>query len=202
MQLEGQCPRHDSRPSPPNCASLGRLADWSSPNPESSATHHTSGRIDADRAQVRRAICWNDHSLAAYHAVGLARLGSQDAVRKLIGGPWAIRYSLSHLVKDEETLSEEDWKRTYRILAHGSLAAGYLTGDFESVSYSAAAASTGLMDLRTAQWSPADARRWLGKPEHRELAWQQLPRIREQGEPNPARYRRPWPWKQPSSVHP
>ena len=33
-----------------------------------SATHHTAGRIDADNVQVRRAICWNDHSLAAYQA--------------------------------------------------------------------------------------------------------------------------------------
>src|ERR1700730_10126072 len=32
-----------------------------------SATHHTRGRIDADNNQVRRAICWNDHSLAHYH---------------------------------------------------------------------------------------------------------------------------------------
>ncbi len=177
MQLEGQA-HATTRAIAARLRDLGRLADWVAGG--ISATHHTSGRIDADRTQVRRAICWNDHSLATYHAVGLARLGGQDAVRKLIGGPWAIRYSLSHLVKDEETLSEEDWKRTYRILPHGSLAAGYLTGDFESVSYSAAA-STGLMDLRTAQWCRPmlDA---LGKPEHRELAWQQLPRIREQGE--------------------
>src|SRR5262245_28073189 len=62
-----------------------------------SGTHHTAGRIDRDRLQVRRAICWNDHSLAAYHERGLARLGGQQKVIDLIGGPWAIRYSLSHL---------------------------------------------------------------------------------------------------------
>ena len=102
---------------------LGRLADWVAGG--ISATHHTSGRIDRDHKQVRRAICWNDHSLATYHAVGLERLGGQEAVRRCIGGPWAIRYALSHLVKDEESLSEDDWQRTYRILPHGSLAAGY-----------------------------------------------------------------------------
>jgi xylulokinase len=177
MQLEGQA-RATTRAIAARLRDLGRLADWAAGG--ISATHHTSGRIDRDRTQVRRAICWNDHSLATYHAVGLQRLGGQEAVRKLIGGPWAIRYSLSHLVKDEETLSADDWQRTYRILPHGSLAAGFLTGDFDSASVSSAA-STGLMDLRTAQWCRPmlDA---IGKPEHRELTWQQLPRIRDQGD--------------------
>jgi sugar (pentulose or hexulose) kinase len=177
MQLEGQA-RATTRAMAARLRDLGRLNNWVAGG--ISATHHTSGRIDRDHTQVRRAICWNDHSLATYHALGLQRLGGQEAVRKLIGGPWAIRYSLSHLVKDEEALSLADWKRTYRILAHGSLAAGYLTGDFDSASVSAAA-STGLMDLRTAQWRRPmlDA---LAGPEHRELAWSQLPRIREQSE--------------------
>jgi sugar (pentulose or hexulose) kinase len=177
MQLEGQA-RASTRAIAARLRDLGRLAHWAAGG--ISATHHTSGRIDCDRTQVRRAICWNDHSLATYHGVGLERLGGQEAVRKLIGGPWAIRYSLSHLVKDEATLSEDDWKRTYRILPHGSLAAGYLTGEFDGISVSAAA-SSGIMDLRTAQWCRPmlDA---LGKPDHRELAWQQLPRIREQSE--------------------
>jgi sugar (pentulose or hexulose) kinase len=177
MQLEGQA-RASTRAIAARLHELGRLAHWVAGG--ISATHHTSGRIDRDHAQVRRAICWNDHSLATYHAVGLERLGGQEAVRKLIGGPWAIRYSLSHLVKDEETLSEADWMRTHRILPHGSLAAGYLTGEFDGASVSAAA-STGIMDLRTAQWCRPmlDA---LGKPEHRDLAWQQLPRIRDQGD--------------------
>ncbi len=177
MQLEGQA-RASTRAIAARLRDLGRLQHWAAGG--ISATHHTSGRIDADYAQVRRAICWNDYSLATYHAIGLERLGGQEAVRKLTGGPWAIRYSLSHLVKDEETLSTADWRRTYRTLSHGSLAAGYLTGDFDGASVSAAA-STGMMDLRTAQWCRPmlDA---LGKPEHRDLAWQQLPRIREQGE--------------------
>ena len=46
-------------------------------------------------------ICWNDQTLAEYHAIGLKRLGGQKQVRERIGGPWAIRYTLSHLVKDE-----------------------------------------------------------------------------------------------------
>jgi sugar (pentulose or hexulose) kinase len=146
-----------------------------------SATHHSAGRIDEDAVQVRRAICWNDHTLAAYHERGLERLGGQDRVIKAIGGPWAIRYTLSHLVKDEEMLSAEDWKRTWRILPHGGLAAGFLTGNFEEVSVSVAA-STGLMNLRTGKWS----RFMLGalaQESYRRLAWKQLPIITDADEP-------------------
>src|SRR5438094_9610035 len=121
MQLEGTA-RASTRAMANRLRERGRLSDWVAGG--ISATHHTSGRIDADRVQVRRAICWNDHTLALYHALGLARLGGQDRVRQLIGGPWAIRYSLSHLVKDEALLPPADWQRTSRILAHGSLAAG------------------------------------------------------------------------------
>src|SRR5207253_2003148 len=115
------------------------------------------------------------------HARGLERLGGQERVRELIGGPWATRYTLSHLVKDEECLSEADWQRTAFILPHGALAAGFLTGRFDVVSISAAA-STGIMDLRTGKWHRPmlDA---LAKPEHRELAWRQLPRIIDHLEP-------------------
>src|SRR5713226_7110124 len=81
MQLEGQA-RASVR------AMASRLRQLKLPRPwvagGISATHHTAGRIDADRVQVRRAICWNDHSLAAYHATGLRRLGGQDQVRQLI----------------------------------------------------------------------------------------------------------------------
>ena len=140
-----------------------------------SATHHTAGRIDAHHNQVRRAICWNDESLAKYHKIGLARLGGQQRVIERIGGPWAIRYSLSHLVKDEAELPRAEWERTVRILPHGSLAAGYLTGQFETISISSAA-STGIMDPRTNQWCQAmlDA---LESSLYRKLAAQQLPRI-------------------------
>lgn len=171
MQLEGQA-RATVRAMAARLRKLGRLR-WIAGG--ISATHHTAGRIDADHVQVRRAICWNDHTLASYHARGLERLGGQQRVRQLIGGPWAVRYSLSHLVKDEATLSPADWQRTQRILSHGSLAAGYLTGNFDVVSVSGAA-STGIMDLRTGQWCRGmlDA---LERPEYRELAWQQLPRI-------------------------
>ncbi|HWG41519.1 MAG TPA: FGGY-family carbohydrate kinase [Gemmataceae bacterium] len=140
-----------------------------------SATHHTAGRIDENNVQVRRAICWNDHSLAPYHARGLERLGGQDKVIQAIGGPWAIRYTLSHLVKDEEYLPREGWKQTRRMLPHGPLAAGFLTGNFDAVSVSAAA-STGIMNLRTRKWS----RFMLGSLqdlEYRQLAWKHLPVI-------------------------
>jgi sugar (pentulose or hexulose) kinase len=178
MQLEGQA-RASTRSVAARLRELGRLGDWAAGG--ISATHHTAGRIDRDRVQVRRAICWNDHSLAAYHTRGLARLGGQERVKELIGGPWAIRYSLSHLVKDEECLSRPEWERTDRILPHGALAAGFLTGNFDVISVSAAA-STGMMDLRRNQWCRPmlDA---LTTPEYRDLAWNALPRIVDQYEP-------------------
>jgi sugar (pentulose or hexulose) kinase len=184
MQLEGQA-RSSVRAIAARLRELGRLNDWVAGG--ISATHHTAGRIDRDWLQVRRAICWNDHTLARYHQKGLERLGGQDRVRQWIGGPWAIRYSLSHLVKDEEHLPPAEWKRTYRILPHGPLAAGYLTGNFEVISVSAAA-STGMMDLRTRQWrremlgaiqTPKTARGMI----YEELAWQHLPRIVDHCEP-------------------
>ncbi len=178
MQLEGQA-RASVRAMAAKLRQLGRLPHWVAGG--ISATHHTSGRIDSNAAQVRRAICWNDHSLAAYHARGLERLGGQERVKQLIGGPWAIRYSLSHLVKDEQHLPLGDWQCTQWIAQHGSLAAGYLTGRFDVVSVSAAA-STGIMDLRTHQWCRGmlDA---LERPDLRELAWKQLPRIVDHYEP-------------------
>jgi sugar (pentulose or hexulose) kinase len=178
MQLEGQA-HASTRALAHRLREQGRLADWAAGGV--SATHHTAGRIDRDFVQVRRAICWNDHSLAAYHAKGLERLGGDQRARELIGGPWAIRYTLSHLVKDEAHLSAADWKRTYRMLPHGSLAAGFLTGNFDTASVSAAA-STGMMDLRTNKWCRAMLAA-VADPELRELAWTQLPRIVEQSEP-------------------
>jgi sugar (pentulose or hexulose) kinase len=177
-QLEGQA-RASTRLMASRLKTLGRLNDWVAGG--ISATHHTAGRIDADHTQVRRAICWNDHSLGDYHAIGLARLGGPDRVRQLIGGPWAIRYSLSHLVKDEECLEEAAWRRTYLILPHGALAAGYLTGNFDVLSVSSAA-STGLMNLESCTWC-RDMLDALANPEYRELAWHQLPRIADQYEP-------------------
>ncbi len=178
LQLEGQA-RGSVRAMADALRALGRLDDWRAGG--ISATHHTSGRIDAAHNQVRRAICWNDASLAKFHAKGLERLGGAKKVRELIGGPWAIRYSLSHLVKDEKTLNEKDWERTAKILSHGSLAAGYLTGNFDVTSVSCAA-STGIMDLRTKEWCKAmlDA---IECPTYRELAWRQLPRIIDHFEP-------------------
>jgi xylulokinase len=172
LQLEGQA-RASVRAMAARLREQGRLAHWAAGG--IAATHHSAGRLDGDTNQVRRAICWNDQTLAAYHARGLERLGGQDRARELIGGPWAIRYSLSHLIKDEETLPESDWRRTRRILGHGSLAAGYLTGNFNVTSVSSAA-STGLMDLRTCQWCRPmlDA---LARPDYRDLAWNALPRI-------------------------
>jgi xylulokinase len=172
MQLEGQA-LASVRALGARLEEQGRAADWVAGG--ISATHHTAGRIDASGVQVRRAICWNDHTLAEYHARGLERLGGQDKVVKAVGGPWAIRYTLSHLVKDEECLSAEDWRRTRWVLPHGGLAAGFLTGHFGRVSVSVAA-STGIMNLRTGKWS----RFMLGAlmdPAYRQMAWSQLPEI-------------------------
>jgi xylulokinase len=178
MQLEGQA-RASTRAIAARLHELGRLQHWVAGG--ISATHHTNGRIDVDHNPIRRAICWNDHSLAEYHARGLARLGGQDAVRNLIGGPWAIRYSLSHLVKDESCLPRADWGRTEHILPHGSLAVGYLTGNFDAASVSAAA-STGMMDLRTNEWS-IEMLMALESLEYRGLVMLQLPEIYEQSRP-------------------
>jgi sugar (pentulose or hexulose) kinase len=178
MQLEGQA-RASVRATARQLGALGRLAHWITGG--ISATHHTAGRIDAERVQVRRAICWNDFSLTPYHAQGLERLGGQERIKELIGGPWAIRYSLSHLVKDETCLARADWKRTQRIAQHGALAAGYLTGNFDAVSVSAAA-STGIMDLRRCAWCK-EMLIALENTEYRRLAWEQLPRIVDQYDP-------------------
>lgn len=178
MQLEGQA-RASTRALAAQLRDLGRLQDWVAGG--ISATHHTAGRIDANNVQVRRAICWNDHSLAPFHEAALARLGGQEAVKQQVGGPWASRYTLSQLVKDASRLSEADWKRTKYILPHGPLAAGFLTGNFGVISVSAAA-STGIMDLRSCSWNRAmlDC---LEQPGQRDLAWKQLPRIVDHFEP-------------------
>lgn len=178
FQLEGQA-RAGVRAMAGLLREMGRLQDWVANG--ISATHHSSGRIDDNHTQVRRIVCWNDQTLAQYHEKGLKRLGGQQRVRELIGGPWASRYTLSHLVKDESNLGEREWRRTRWIAQHGSLAAGFLTGTFDVVSVSAAA-STGMMDLRSNQW----CRPMLDALENstcRELAWKQLPRIVDQLEP-------------------
>jgi len=172
MQLEGQA-YASVRAIAAELTRLGRIKDWVAGG--ISATHHTSARIDALGNQVRRAICWNDATLAEYHAKGLARLGGQERVEELIGGPWAIRYGLSHLVKDEVHLSPGDWRRTHRIAAHGVLAAGYLTGNFDVCSVSVGA-SSGIMDLRTNKWR-REMLEALENEEYRRLAWKQLPKI-------------------------
>src|SRR5215475_4483257 len=65
LQLEGQA-RASVRLMAAKLGQLGRLNDWVAGG--LSATHHSAGRIDAQQAQVRRLICWNDQTLAEYHA--------------------------------------------------------------------------------------------------------------------------------------
>ena len=110
-QLEGQA-RASVRAMAAALKRRRRLGDWVAGG--ISATHHTGGRIDRDRVQVRRAICWNDRTLAECRRRGEKRLGGKKKVRELIGGPWADRYALSHRVKDEDPqfCSPEGWHRT------------------------------------------------------------------------------------------
>src|SRR5438445_10030407 len=68
MQLEGQA-RASVRAMANALRELGRLQDWVAGG--ISATHHTAARIDRHHSPVRRAICWNDQSLARYHQRGL-----------------------------------------------------------------------------------------------------------------------------------
>lgn len=178
LQLEGQA-RTTTRAIAEQLRDIKRIQDWVGGG--ISATHHTAGRIDALGNQIRRAICWNDQTLARFHARGIERLGGEKMVPAMIGGPWAVRYSLSHLVKDEETLPEADWERTFKILPHGPLAAGYLTGNFGVTSVSSAA-STGMMDLRTNSWCRAMLNA-LASESHRELVWKTLPRIIDADQP-------------------
>ena len=178
LQLEGQA-RASMRALAGKLRDLGRLRDWKAGG--ISATHHTAGRIDAHGNPIRRMICWNDQTLAAYHEAGLARLGGQERAVELTGGPWAVRYSLSHLVKDETTLSVADWQRTKWVQPHGPLAAGFLTGRFDCISVSSAA-STGMLDLRTEKWRP-EMLLALENPDNRELAQKCLPSVIPMTEP-------------------
>ncbi len=178
MQLEGQA-RTTVRGLAAELRERNRLSDWIAGG--ISATHHSAGRIDSHHNQVRRAICWNDQTLAKYHAEGLERLGGQDRARELTGGPWAVRYTLSHLVKDEQTLSDADWSRTKYVAQHGALAAGYLTGRFDVTSVSCAA-STGIMDLRTHKWR-REMLAALAGDGRREQAWRSLPHIVDMNDP-------------------
>ena len=178
MQVEGQA-RASVRAIGEKLRAIGRLPDWIAAG--ISATHHTAGRLDALHLPVRRMICWNDTTLIPFHKKGLKRLGGPAGVQKLIGGPWAVRYSLSHLVKDEVSLKREDWERTVRILPHGPLAAGLLTGNYDVTSVSAAA-STGLMDFRRGKWAYGMLKA-LKSAELRKMAKRQLPQIVDQFTP-------------------
>ncbi len=172
MLLEGQA-RATTRALAAQLRDEERLNDWLAGG--ISATHHSAGRVDNWGNQVRRAICWNDQTLAEYHKIGMERLGGAGRVAEILGGPYAVRYSLSHLIKDEATLSHERWLNTYKILLHGPLAGGYLTGNFDATSISSAA-STGIMNFEKNEWARPmlDA---IANPEYRELAWNQLPKI-------------------------
>jgi xylulokinase len=175
LQLEGQA-RSSTRRIADELRAKGRIATWIAGG--ISATHHTAGRVDLRMNPIRRMICWNDQTLAEYHARGLARLGGPAKVQELLGGPWAVRYSLSHLVKDETTLPESDWHRPWRMVPHGTAAGGYLTGRSDVISISSAA-STGMMDFRSNQWARGMLEA-IARPEYRDSAWKALPAIQQE----------------------
>ena len=83
MQLEGQA-RASVRAMADALRRKKRLQDWVAGGV--SGTHHTAGRIDKNAMQVRRAICWNDRTLAECRKRGERRLGGKRKVRELIGG--------------------------------------------------------------------------------------------------------------------
>ncbi len=85
MQLEGQA-RASVRAIASELKAAGRINDWIAGG--ISATHHTAGRIDRSHNQVRRAICWNDQTLAAYRARGERRLGGAEARSRAPG--WSL----------------------------------------------------------------------------------------------------------------
>ena len=178
LQLEGQA-RAATRVIASQLSDLQLDTEWVAGG--ISATHHTAGWLDGDAAPIRRMICWNDQTLAKYHAGGLTRLGGQARAIELTGGPWAVRYGLSHFIKDETTLSELDWKRLTIFAPHALAAGGYLTGNFERISASTAA-STGLLDLRTNQWR-REMLEALANPERAEIIWDLLPDIIDWSEP-------------------
>lgn len=88
-QLEGQV-RAAVRAMAHRLRELGRLSDWQAIG--ISATHHTAGRIDRDALPVRRAICWNDGTLADVMLVVWSVLvGRPKFVNSSVGhGPSAI----------------------------------------------------------------------------------------------------------------
>jgi len=151
------------------------------------------GRIDADHVQVRRAICWNDQSLSVYHAKGWNGSRAKESARP-DRRPWAIRYSLSHLVKDEVSSRKKIGAERADCVArsaggwipHGSFGSQRVGGGVHR--------HHGSAHLRVA---PGNARR-LGQRGYRQLAWQQLPRIIDHGEPLDCSLNR-WRWK-PASI--
>jgi MYXO-CTERM domain-containing protein len=147
LLLEGQA-RATTRAIAAQLKEQNRLHDWLAGG--ISATHHTAGLVDDVGNPLRRAICWNDQTLAKYHLIGQNRLGGPERVREFIGGPWAERYTLSHIVKDFEH-DAGAWAKVRFMLSHGSLALADLTGRWGVTSISSAA-STGIMDLRSNRW--------------------------------------------------
>ena len=174
LQLEGQA-LATTRAIAADLADLQMESHWVAGG--ISATHHTAGWLDDRGNPIRRMICWNDQTLAKYHTVGLERLGGQERAKELSGGPWAVRYGLSHFVKDEETLSELDWKRLAIFAPHALAAGGYLTGNFHQTSPSTAA-SSGLLDLRTNRWR-REMLAAVANEAHRETIWNCLPEVTE-----------------------
>ena len=68
--------------------------------------------VPARSHHIRRAICWNDHTLAEFNAKGVRRLGGQKKIKELID-----KYQPDYLCFDGEWEHGEDVWRSHEALA-------------------------------------------------------------------------------------
>ena len=158
MQLEGQA-RASVRGIASELRRIRRL-NWVAGG--ISATHHTAGRIDADHVQVRRAICWNDQTLAdvSRHRPGAARRPGEGARadRRPVGDP--LQPQPPRQGRGE---ADRGGLAAYRPYPAARLPRRRLPdGQVRQCSVSSAA-STGIMDLRTDRWRTGCSTRWSGR---------------------------------------
>ena len=130
MQLEGQARASVRAMARRSCATSAGSRHWVAGG--ISATHHTAGRIDRDRVPGSPG-----HLLERPHAGGVSRPrpASGSAARN---APRTDRRAVGDSLHAqpsrqgrEQCCRAADWERTARILPHGPLAAGYLTGNFD-----------------------------------------------------------------------
>ena len=174
VQLEGQA-RGSVRAIATALRSLGRLDDWRAGG--ISATHHTSGRIDARTTGFAGRFAGTTRASPS----STRKDSNGSAVRtrcakSVVHGPSAI--ASATFVKDEKTLDERTTPHRENPVARVA-GRGLSTGNFGT---SVVGGVDGIMDFRTGQWCKGmlDA---IDCPILREYAWKQLPRIIDHFEP-------------------